>query len=60
MANDAGFTKYSVSYYHSGIPLTKFLNRRGLLSLEGALKIQSFFYNLGFRMKDTLVLIAEK
>jgi len=59
-ANDAGFSQFSVYYYHSGIPLTKFLNRRGLLSLEGALRIQSFFYNFGFRMKDTLVLVAEK
>lgn len=59
-ANDAGFSKYSVCYYHKGIPLTKFLNRRGLLSLEGALRIQSLLYNFGFRMKDTLVLVAEK
>jgi len=60
VANDAGFSKYSTCYYHTGIPLTKFLNRRGLLSLEGALKIQSSFYHLGFRIKDTLVPVAEK
>jgi SAM-dependent methyltransferase len=60
VAFDAGFTRYSVQYSHTGIPLTKLLNRRGLLSINGALKIQSFFYAIGVKVKETLVLVAEK
>jgi hypothetical protein len=36
------------------------LNNHGLLSIEGALKVQSFFYGLGVKVKDTLILVAEK
>lgn len=60
IAYDAGFLRYSVLYSYTGIPLTKLLNRRGWLSIERALKIQSFFYNLSAKVKDTLVLVAEK
>jgi SAM-dependent methyltransferase len=60
IAADAGFSEYSVHYSFTGIPLTKLLNRRGLLSLEGALRVQSFCYRMGLKVKDTLVLIAEK
>lgn len=59
-AEDAGFPKHFVTFYHKGIPLTKLLHRRGLLSLEGALKAQSFLFPFGFSMKDTLVLVAQK
>jgi SAM-dependent methyltransferase len=59
-ASDAGFAKHFVTYYHKGIPLTKLLHRRGTLSLEGALRVQSFFAPFGGLMKDTLVLVAEK
>jgi SAM-dependent methyltransferase len=60
IAYDAGFSRYAVHYSHTGIPLTKFLNRRGWLSIHGALQIQSLFYTLGARVKETLVLVAEK
>ncbi|MBF8297194.1 MAG: Methyltransf 11 protein, partial [Bacteroidetes bacterium] len=60
VAYDAGFSRYAVQYSYTGIPLTKFLNQRGLLSIDGAIKIQSFFYSLGLRVKETLVLVAEK
>ncbi|MGA3244260.1 MAG: class I SAM-dependent methyltransferase [Bacteroidota bacterium] len=60
IAYDAGFSTYSVLYSYTGIPLTKLLNQRGLLSIEGALKTQSFFYSLGVKVKETLVLVAEK
>jgi SAM-dependent methyltransferase len=60
VAADAGFPTHSVTYYHKGIPLTKLLHRRGMLSLGGALTIQSFLAPFGFLLKDTLVLIAEK
>lgn len=60
IATDAGFSSFSVHSSYTGIPLTKFLHRRGLLSLGGALAIQTFFYAIGFRVQDTLVLVAEK
>lgn len=60
VACDAGFSRYSVLYSYTGIPLTKLLNKRGLLSTEGALKVQSLFYGLGVKVKDTLILVAEK
>ena len=52
--------KYRVQYSYTGIPLTKLLNQRGLLSIDGALKVQSFFYSLGVKVKETLVLVAQK
>lgn len=60
IAFDAGFSRYKVQYSYTGIPLTKLLNERGLLSIAGALKVQSFFYSLGARVNGTLVLVAEK
>ena len=60
IACDAGFSLYDVQYSYTGIPLTKFLNRRGFLSIEGALKVQSFFYFLGASVKETLILVAKK
>jgi SAM-dependent methyltransferase len=60
IAYDAGFSQYSVQYSYTGIPLTKLLNRHGLLSIERALRVQSFFYSLGVKVKETLVLVAEK
>ena len=60
VAYDAGFSRYTVLYSYTGIPLTKFLNTRGWLSIEGALAVQSFFYQLGMKVKETLVLVAEK
>jgi len=60
IAYDAGFSRYNVGYSYTGIPLTKLLNQRGFLSIEGALKLQSFFYSLGASLKETLVLVAEK
>jgi SAM-dependent methyltransferase len=59
VAYDAGFSRHTVQYAHTGIPLTKLLQSRGLLSIPGALNVQSFFYNLGARVRETLVLIAE-
>jgi SAM-dependent methyltransferase len=60
VAYDAGFFRYTVQYSYTGVPLTKFLNRRGWLSITGALRIQSLFYKLGAKVADTLVLVAEK
>lgn len=60
VAYDAGFSRYTVLYSYTGIPLTKFLNHRGWLSIEGALAVQTFFYHLGMKIKETLVLVAEK
>jgi hypothetical protein len=60
VAYDAGFSQYTVLYSYTGIPLTKFLNARGWLSIEQALAAQSFFYALGMKIKETLVLVAEK
>jgi SAM-dependent methyltransferase len=60
IAYDAGFSHHSVQYSYTGIPLTKFLNHRSWLSIAGALRIQSFFYKLGAKVVDTLVLVAEK
>jgi SAM-dependent methyltransferase len=60
IAYDAGFSRHAVLYSYTGIPLTKFLNQRGWLSIEGALKAQSLFYSLGAKVKETLVLLAEK
>jgi SAM-dependent methyltransferase len=60
VAFDAGFSSYTVLYSYTGIPLTKFLNSRGWLTINGALAVQGFFYQLGMKIKDTLVLVAEK
>jgi len=60
IADDAGFSTYTVQHSHTGIPLTKLMNQHGFLSVEGALKVQSFLYSLGVRARDTLVLIAGK
>ena len=60
VAYDAGFSRATVVYSYTGIPLTKFLNHRGWLSIGGALAVQTFFYQLGMKIKDTLVLVAEK
>lgn len=60
IADDAGFAKRDVHYSYTGVPLTKLLHRRGYLSVEQALAVQSLFYRCGLRVRDTLVLIAEK
>jgi SAM-dependent methyltransferase len=60
VAYDAGFSRYTVFYSYTGIPLTKFLHTRGWLSTRGALAVQTFFYQFGMKIKDTLVLVAEK
>ena len=60
VAYDAGFSRYSVLYSYTGIPLTKLLHTHGWLSIKGALAVQTFFYQLGMKIKDTLVLVAEK
>ena len=60
VAFDAGFSRYTVLYSYTGIPLTKLLNRRGWMSIEGALAVQTFFYRLGMKIKNTLVLVAGK
>jgi SAM-dependent methyltransferase len=60
VAYDAGFSDFKVFYSYTGIPLTKFLHKRGWLSIKGALSAQSFFYSLGMKVKDTLVLVAVK
>jgi SAM-dependent methyltransferase len=60
VAYDAGFSSYQVLYSYTGIPLTKLLYTRGWLSIQGALAVQKFFYDLGMKVKDTLVLVAEK
>jgi SAM-dependent methyltransferase len=60
VAYDAGFSRYTVLYSYTGIPLTKLLHTHGWLSIKGALGIQTFFYQLGMKVKDTLVLVAEK
>jgi len=60
VAYDAGFSQYTVLYSYTGIPLTKFLHAHGWLSIKQALAVQSFFYGLGMKVKETLVLVAEK
>ena len=60
VAYDAGFSRSTVLYSYTGIPLTKLLHTRGWLSINGALSVQSFFYQLGMKVKETLVLVAEK
>ena len=60
IAVDAGFSRSSMLYAFTGVPLTKFLNKKGLLSISGALNIQSLFYRFGMKVKETLILVAEK
>lgn len=60
IAFDAGFSKYEAMYMPVGFPLSKFLHRKGWLSVHTALRIQSAFYALGIKAKQTLVLVAEK
>lgn len=60
IAFDAGFSKYEVTYMPLGYPLSKFLHKKGLLSVQQALRIQSALYGLGMKTKQTLVLVAEK
>ncbi len=59
IAYDAGFSNFDVRYMYVGIPMTKFLFRRGLLSISTALRVQKAVYNLGMKSKDTLMLIAQ-
>jgi SAM-dependent methyltransferase len=60
VAYDAGFSRSTVLYSYTGIPLTKFFHERGWLSIEGALNVQTFLYQLGMKIKGALVLVAEK
>ena len=60
VAYDAGFARSTVLYAYTGIPLTKLLCKRGLLSVKNAIKVQTLFYKLGMKAKNTLVLVAEK
>ena len=59
IAYDAGFSRYDVRPAYTGVPMSKMLHARGLLSLEGALRAQTFFYHLGARVNETLILVAE-
>ncbi len=60
IAYDAGFSRFTVEYMYTGLPMSKLLYRKGLLSVTTALRIQAMCHSLGMRIKDTLVLVAEK
>ena len=60
IAFDAGFSRHKAEYMTVGYPLSKFLYKRGLLSVPRALQIQSMLYSMGIKARQTLVLVAEK
>lgn len=60
IAYDAGFSRFTVEYMYTGLPMTKLLHRKGLLSVQTALWVQTMCHRLGMRIKDTLILVAQK
>lgn len=60
IAVDTGFVHIEVGFSYRGIFGSKFLHRKGFLSVQSALKLQSFLYGIGFRGRENLVLVGEK
>ena len=60
VAIDSGFSDFSVTNLHKGIPLIKRLFRKNFISMRSVLKIQDILYSLGYRYHEHLLLVATK